>query len=81
MHSFVMDKSCFYRGFLARKLLQAPTVENANAEYWVYPDPFRFSVVPAVVMTISTEKNEKGEKNGKIEKTENFNSPVINNLV
>ena len=32
-------------------------------------------------MTISTEKNEKGEKNGKIEKTENFNSPVINNLV
>ena len=46
-----------------------------------YPDPFRFSVVPAVVMTISTEKNEKGEKNGKIEKTENFNSPVINNLV
>ena len=40
-----------------------------------------FSVVPAVVMTISTEKNEKGEKNGKIEKTENFNSPVINNLV
>ena len=35
MHSFVMDKSCFYRGFLARKLLQAPTVENANAEYWV----------------------------------------------
>ena len=34
-----------------------------------------FSVVPAVVMTISTEKN------GKIEKTENFNSPVINNLV
>ena len=47
----------------------------------MYPDPFRFSVVPAVVMTISTEKNEKGEKNGKIEKTENFNSPVINNLV
>ena len=40
-----------------------------------------FSVVPAVVMTIATEKNEKGEKNGKIEKTENFNSPVINNLV
>ena len=40
-----------------------------------------FSVVAAVVMTISTEKNEKGEKNGKIEKTENFNSPVINNLV
>ena len=29
----------------------------------------------------ANEKNEKGEKNGKIEKTENFNSPVINNLV